>query len=328
MKIVDMGSRKLAIYSLLFLLGLFLPLIVKSGYITHVLIICCIWIMMTTGYNLVLGYTGLFSFGHAGFIAIGAYSSTLLVMNYDLPWPVGLVFAGIMCAAFALLVGMVVLRLGGVYFAFITLGFGEIIRSLILILDNITEGHFGIPGVPPLFNSLTTTYMFAFMMMMLVFLLVYRIVHSRIGRALIAVRENPDVARSIGVNVTRYSLLAFVISAIICGVGGAMLVHYLSVCYPSLAQILTSVDLIIFTKLGGRGTIVGPAVAAFLFTFFPEIFRFVDEWRPLIYAITLVVVLLMAPMGLEPTVRSLISRSVTYVRNKVLPRSIYGITRG
>jgi branched-chain amino acid transport system permease protein len=328
MKVADISYRNLAIYGVLLMLGLFLPFIVRSGYITHVLIISCIWIMMTTGYNLVLGYTGLFSFGHAGFIAIGAYSSTLLVMNYNLPWPVGLVFAGVMCAAFALLTGVVVLRLGGVYFAFITLGFGEIIRVLILILGDITEGHFGIPGVPPLFDSLTTTYMFAFMMMMLVFLIVYRIVHSRIGRALIAVRENPNVAASIGVNVTRYSLLAFVISAVICGVGGAMLVHYLSVCYPSLAQILTSVDLIIFTKLGGRGTLIGPAVAAFLFTFFPEMFRFIDEWRPLIYALTLVVVLLMAPMGLEPAVRSLISRAITYIRSKILSRSKYGVTGG
>jgi branched-chain amino acid transport system permease protein len=161
-------------------------------------------------------------------------------------------------------------------------------------------------------------------MMMLVFLIVYRIVHSRIGRALIAVRENPDVAASIGVNVARYSLLAFIVSAVICGVGGAMLVHYLTICYPEIATILVSVDLVIFTKLGGRGTLIGPAIAAFLFTFFPEMFRPIDEWRPLIYAITLIVVLLLAPMGLEPAIRSLISRTVTYIKEKIFSRSKYG----
>jgi len=241
-------------------------------------------------------------------------------MNYHLPWPVGLVFAGTMCAAFALVTGVVVLRLGGVYFAFVTLGFGEIIRILIFTLDDITEGFFGISSVPPMFDSLSKTYMFAFLMMMLVFLIVYRIVHSRIGKALVAIRENPTVAASIGVNVARYSLLAYVVSAVICGIGGAMLVHYLSICYPEIATILVSVDLIIFTKLGGRGTLLGPAIAAFLFTFFPEMFRFIDEWRPLIYAITLVVILLMAPMGLEPAIRSLLSRAAAYTKRRVLSR--------
>lgn len=324
----DISFRKLTIYAVLFLFGLFLPYIIGSGYITHVLIICCAWIMMATGYNLVLGYTGLFSFGHAGFIAIGAYSSTILVMNYNLPWPVGLVFAGAMCAVTAIVIGVFVLRLGGVYFAFVTLGFGEIIRSLILILKDTTEGYFGIPDVPPLFESLSVNYMFFYLMMMLVFLIAYRLVHSRVGRALIAVRENPAVAASIGISVARYRLLSFVVSAVICGVGGAMLVHYLSVCYPEIATILTSVDLIIFTKLGGRGTLVGPAIAAFLFTFFPEMFRSIDEWRPLIYAITLVVILLMAPRGLEPPIRSLISRAVASIKSKLFSRGKYDITGG
>jgi len=326
MKVSGINYRKFAIYGVFFILGLSLPFIFSGGYITHVLIICCIWVMMATGYNLLLGYTGLFSFGHAGFVAIGAYSSTILVMTFNLPWLVGLIFAGVMCALFALFTGAPFLRLGGVYFAFITLGFAEIIRTLIILLDDITNGWFGITDVPALFDSLAATYIFAFLMMMFAFLIVYRIVHSRIGRALIAVRENPNVAASVGVNVARYSLLAYVVSAVICGIGGAMLVHYLGICYPEIALILVSIDLVIFTKLGGRGTLLGPAIAAFLFTFFPEMFRPIDEWRPLIYALTLVAVILLAPMGLEPLIRSLLARAAAYIRGRILSRGSHGIT--
>ena len=116
-----------------------------------------------------------------------------------------------------------------------------------------------------------------------------------------------DVAMSIGINVAKYRFLAYVISAIICGIGGAMLVHHLGYCYPSLCGIFSSVDLIVFTVVGGSGTIMGPVIAAFLFTLLPEAVHFIDAYRPLIHAIILVVVIISAPRGLEPILRSLFS---------------------
>ena len=307
MKFIGLTSGRLFIYGSLFTLGILLPFIVRSEYSIHLLILCCIWIMMTTGYNLLYGYTGALSFGHAAFIAIGAYTSTLLVMNFNVPWPLGMLSGGVMAAIIAALIGIPVLRLTGVYFAFVTIGFGEVTRLTIKNWESLTGGPYGIIEVPPMFESLTLTYIFVFLVMMFVFLVTHRIVHSRIGRAFIAIRENRDLAESIGINVANYRLLAYVLSAFFCGVGGAMMVHYLGYCYPELASIFLSVNLVLYTIIGGPGTLLGPTVAAFLFTLFPELFRFIGDYKALLYGVILVVVIIFAPRGLEPILRSLFS---------------------
>jgi branched-chain amino acid transport system permease protein len=309
-------SLRNLIYGLLFALAVSLAFIIKSEYVIYILILSCIWIMMTTSYNLLMGYTGLLSLGQAAFMGIGAYASTLIVMNFNVPWPVGMLCAPIFAGLFAALIGLPVTKLRGAYFAFLTFGLGEITRLVIINWDSLTGGSFGIVGVPVMFDSLSTTYIFVFLLMVLVLLMAYRLAHSRIGRALLAIREDEAVAESVGINIARYTHLIYVISAAICGLGGAIMVHYISYCYPGLAQFWYSAYPLIYTVIGGPGYLMGPALIAFIFTALPEMFRFLGTYFPLAYGLLLVVVIVYLPNGLEPVLRSLYSRVVTSVKSR------------
>lgn len=314
MKPVRSTLTRPALLGLLFVIALLIPFVTESTFIIHLLILSFVWAIMAGGYNLLMGYAGLLSLGHAAFYAIGAYTSVIMVKTLGLPWPVGMITAGAVAGIFAFLIGFLVLRLRGVYFAMVTFGFAEIVRIIIENWEGLTGGVYGIIKVPAMFDDIRFTYVFILLLMVFVYFVLYRIVHSYIGRAFVAIREDEDVAASAGINIARYKTLAFVISAVIAGIAGSAMAHYFKYVYPDWAHFMKSADLLVYTVVGGAGFFLGPGLAATFFVFLPEFSRAIGHYQLLIYGIILVLVIIFIPQGLEPIFRSLYNKLKSLVQ--------------
>jgi branched-chain amino acid transport system permease protein len=292
-------SKRLRV-AILIAAGLSVPFLTESTFIVHLLILSFLWAMMTAAYNLLMGYAGLLSLGHATFYAIGAYTSALMVKKLGVAWPVGMLCAALITGLVSALLGLFVLRLKGAYFAMVTFGLAEITRHVIENWEGLTGGVYGLIRIPPLFESIRLSYVFIFLLMVLVYLFIHRILRTGVGRALISIRENEALSRSAGINAPYYKRLAFVISAMICGVAGSASTHYLGFAYPEFAHFLHSASLLVYTVAGGPGYLLGPGVAAVFFTFLPEFSRSIGNIQLLVYGMVLIGVIVLVPGGLEP----------------------------
>jgi len=278
-----------------------------SPYFVRIMMLSGIAITLAVSLNLINGFTGQFSIGHAGFMAVGAYSSAYFSVNYgvriaaslgdgSLGWVVALTLAtliGAACAAVAgLVVGVPSLRLKGDYLAIVTLGFGQII---VVFLNNIeavgaARGYSGIPIVKSFF--------WIFLIAILTIVIVYNIVHSAFGRALISIREDELAAEAMGVNTTRYKVMAFVISSGMAGAGGALLAHFDGYLNPKSFEFIKSFEILIMIILGGLGSIVGSILGAILLTVLPEALRQFAQYRMVIYSLLLIILMITRPQGL------------------------------
>ncbi len=279
-----------------------------NAYMQQILFYIAINIMLATSLNLVIGFCGQFSLGHAGFMAVGAYVSGLLSLNFQ-PFAPGLEFlnfpiyavAGGLCAAFAgFVVGMPSLRLRGDYLAIVTLGFGEIIRVVLLNLEVVggARGLYGIPG-----NTGFVACFQAFFWAGATVLLLWRLVHSSYGRAFLSVREDEIAAECMGINTTRVKVMAFVISSFFAGAAGSLFAHTTNSLNPSSFQFVKSVDVVIMVVLGGMGSMTGSVIGAILVTILPEALRPVQEYthvdlRMVIYSLALILLMILRPTGL------------------------------
>jgi len=301
----------LATVALLVALNVFLPR-VTNPYYFQVLILIGINIVLAVSLNLVNGFTGQFSIGHAGFMAVGAYTSAMFTLVLGprllgslalLPTPVAqgvvllfaLVAGGLLAAGAGWLVGLPSLRLRGDYLAIVTLGFGEIIRVVILNVDAI-GGARGLPGIPQYSNVF-----WVFGSAIVVILLAHNLARSTHGRALFAIRNDEVAAEALGVDTTRYKVLAFVIGAFFAGVAGGLFAHFLSYLNPSSFTFLKSIEVIAMVVLGGMGSITGSVLAAIVLTLLPELLRSVKDFRMVIYALMLIVLMITRPQGLMGT---------------------------
>lgn len=298
---------------LLLLVGLHVLLPqVMNPYHFQVLTLIGINIVLAVSLNLVNGFTGQFSIGHAGFMAVGAYASavfsmrvgpTLLASLGTLPTPVAqgvvllfaLVAGGLLAAGAGWLVGLPSLRLRGDYLAIVTLGFGEIIRVLILNIDAV-GGARGLSGIPAYSN-----FLWVFGVVVLVVVVARRLATSTHGRALFAIRDDEVAAEALGVDTTRYKVLAFVLGAFFAGVAGGLFAHFLSYLNPSSFTFLKSIEVIAMVVLGGMGSVTGSVLAAVVLTLLPEMLRAVKDWRMVIYALMLIVLMITRPHGLMGT---------------------------
>jgi branched-chain amino acid transport system permease protein len=278
-----------------------------SPYFSRILMLCGIAITMAVSLNLINGFTGQFSIGHAGFMAVGAYSSAYFSVNYGIHvaeklgngtfgWVVALLLAtliGAACAAVAgLIVGVPSLRLKGDYLAIVTLGFGQIIVVFLNNIDAIggARGYSGIPIVKSVF--------WIFLIAILTIVIVYNIVHSAFGRALISIREDEIAAEAMGVNTTRYKVMAFVISSAMAGAGGVLYAHFDGYLNPKSFEFIKSFEFLIMIILGGLGSIVGSIIGAILLTILPEALRDFAQYRMVIYSLLLIVLMITRPQGL------------------------------
>lgn len=276
-------------------------------YIFRIAMLAGIAITLAVSLNLINGFTGQFSIGHAGFMAVGAYSSAFFSVTYGaslaiklgggkLGWAITLAAATIIGAAVAGLAGLIVgvpsLRLKGDYLAIVTLGFGQII---VVFLNNIEAigGARGYSGIP-----IVKSFFWIFFIAILTIVIVYNIVNSAFGRALISIREDELAAEAMGVNTTRYKVMAFVISSAMAGAGGVLLAHFDGYLNPKSFEFIKSFEILIMIILGGLGSIVGSVLGAVLLTVLPEALRGFAEYRMVIYSLLLIILMITRPQGL------------------------------
>lgn len=297
-----MEQRKYLFVVLIAVLAI-LPTVI-SDYFVRIIIMSGIYIILTLGLNLVTGYTGQFCLGWAAFYGIGAYTSALLALNLKLSFWIGLPAGGLMAALFGIALGIPTMRLKDIYLAITTMGFGEIIRLVLLNWADLTRGSMGLPGIPaPSFFgiSLDNNYFYYYFMLALVCLVVLameRIINSRLGRALIAIREDELAAKSMGIDTTRYKIIAFTVGAFFAGIAGGFYAHYASYIDPQSFSFSESTIVLAMVVLGGMGSIKGSIFGALVLTFLPEILRDVAEYRMIIFGLIMMVVMLTRPQGI------------------------------
>jgi branched-chain amino acid transport system permease protein len=280
-----------------------------SPYILQVICLAGINIILAVSLNLINGFTGQFSIGHAGFMAIGAYASAFLTVTYGeriraalgfLP-PFardgalllsGLALGALLAAIAGFFVGVPSLRLRGDYLAIVTLGFGEIIRVWILNIDAI-GGARGYSGIPKLANFFWI-YLFAVISVTVV----SRTVRSSFGRSLIAIREDEIAAEAMGVDTTRSKVISFVLSSAMAGVGGGLFGHYLMYVHTNSFTFIKSIEIIIMIVIGGLGSITGSVVGAVLYIALTEGLRGFAQYRMILFSLLLIVIMIVRPQGL------------------------------
>jgi len=282
-----------------------------NPYVAQVVILCGINVILAVSLNLVNGFTGQFSIGHAGFMALGAYGSAMFSMHVGTRWVatlaalgltvqvaeglallVALALGGLLAALAGYLVGLPSLRLRGDYLAIVTLGFGEIIRVLILNVDAVGAAR-GLPGIPAWVD-----FFWVGVGVAAVILLARHLAASTHGRALFAIRDDEVAAEALGVDTTSYKVLAFVLGAFFAGIAGGLFAHYLSYLNPNSFTFIKSIEVIAMVVLGGMGSISGSVLAAIILTLLPEVLRPVKDYRMVIYSLMLIVLMITRPGGL------------------------------
>jgi len=280
------------------------PPFVTNMYYLQVLVFIGIYAILALSLNLLNGYVGLLSIGHAAFYGIGAYASAKLSIEMGLPWVLSLAGAGAIAGIFGYLIAKPTLRLSGIYLTLVTLGFNMI---LFLVLQNwmsFTNGPLGIMDIPPpsLFSFVATSRLhYYYLILILVLLTVFsmhRLMGCRFGRALTAIRENELAAEATGVNTTRYKIQAFVLSAFYAGIAGSFYAHFVKYISPDSFTINESFILLAMLAFGGQGNLIGPMVGAAALILIPEVFRPLQEYRMFVYGGVLVVMMLVRRQGL------------------------------
>lgn len=260
-----------------------------------------IYMIAILGVSVLCGFAGLFSMGHAGFMAIGAYVSALTVMKLNIPLPLGILLGMMAAAIVGELLSYPTLRLRDDYFIIATLGIGEAIKLIIQNLTDLAGGARGLTNIPPLPNAWRFPIVLACVIAVVVFMKLF--LNSKFGRNCIAIRENELAAASVGIDTFKYKKMAMTISCALCGLAGGLLAHYMHYLQPSMFTYVKSDELVITVVLGGRGSITGTILAALILVPLPEYLRFgqAQEWRMVLYGVLVILVILFRPSGLMGT---------------------------
>lgn len=333
-KLTKTTKNSLVTYGIVVAAWLFCEILMRTGHMSSllkgILVPVCIYAILAVSLNLTVGILGELSLGHAGFMCVGAFASAIFSKCMAEAIPVPLVrftlalLIGVACAGLCgVLIGIPVLRLRGDYLAIVTLAFGEIIKNLInavyLGLDSsgfhismkdalslnmeedgqvIIKGAQGITGTPS-----DSNFTIGVILVLLTLVIVIHLVHSRTGRAIMSIRDNRIAAESIGINITKYKMLAFSISAALAGAAGVLYAHNLATLTASSKNFgyNMSIMILVFVVLGGIGSIRGSMIAAVVLTLLPELLRFLNEYRMLIYAVVLIVTMILtwSPRAIE-----------------------------
>jgi branched-chain amino acid transport system permease protein len=263
-----------------------------DSYLQLNIMVIGINIILAVSLNLITGFTGQFTLGHAAFMAIGAYTSAVITAKLNLPFIVGIIAAGLMAAIAGVLIGIPTLRLKGDYLAIATLGFGEIIRILALNTDYI-GGAIGFNDIPQY-----TNWTWIYSMVVLTIVLITNFINSYHGRACISIRENEIAAEAMGINTTFYKVLAFAIGAFFAGIAGALYANYFYFIKPDSFGFMKSIDILVIVVFGGMGSIPGSIVGAIALTVISTFLQSIGNLRMVIYAVILFLIMLYRPSGL------------------------------
>lgn len=281
-----------------------------------------IYLLAVLGVCILTGFTGLFSFGHAGFMAIGGYVSAIAVKIYGLPLPVGLLLGTAAATLLGVIIGTPTLKLRGDYFLIATLGIGEAIR---MILEN-WEFVGGAKGMTDVGRGVTFPLVLA--LDVLVVILLVHFLHSKHGRSCVAIRENETAALAMGIHVARYKVLAMGISCALAGLAGALLGHYMNYLQPAMFSSVKSNELLIMVIMGGFGSLTGSIISTLILVPLPEFLRAggnIQEWRMVIYGLLVVLIILFKPTGLMGYREFSPSGCVRFVKD--LPRRLRSLAR-
>ncbi|MBN2395269.1 MAG: branched-chain amino acid ABC transporter permease [Candidatus Atribacteria bacterium] len=316
----------IAFYVLIEMLNGTIPVLprILTRYYMQILMFALINIIMTVSLNLINGFTGQFSIGHAGFMCIGAYTSayftTILFKASNMAYfpqlvlfIFSLIMGGLIAALAGYLIGLPTLRLKGDYLAIVTLAFGEVVRSIVRATDEIAvffeniglvrfsetisqlSGPRGLSSIPAL-----SKFWFVYVTTILSIIVMRNFIYSTHGRACLSIRENELAAETMGVNTTRYKIISFSMSAFFAGVGGGLFAHVLRFIHPDNFSFIKSIDYLIYLYAGGMGSITGSIIAATGLTVLPEFLRVINfqQWRLVVYPLFLVILMLRKPDGI------------------------------
>lgn len=285
-------------------LTLSFPILFQDLFVLRMGTVCLMYIMLALGINLIMGYMGQMTFGHAAFWGIGAYTAAILSTRFGTDFLMDVVAAAAITGCFGFVLGLPVLKVKGYYLTIVTLGFGEIIRLIALNSTELTGGALGIKGISGIrlfsmeFSSPQAFYYVILIMVILTALMLVRINNSRYGLALKSIRDDDSAAEVMGVNVVHNKILTFVISAMIAGAAGAFFAHYISYIDSTSFTTQASQEMCVMVILGGLGSIPGTIIGAAVLTVVPEMIRGLAEYRMLIYGVIMVVMMLVRPQGM------------------------------
>lgn len=305
------------------------PLWMTDLYVLHILITTLIFMTAAMSLNLLLGYTGQLSLGHVAFFGIGAYTSALFSLGFEVtifgtlvgvsPKPVwfAMLMAVIVAGIMGWAIGKLSFRVRGAYFVIVSISFAEVVRMVALNWVELTQGPMALNNIPPLtlgagafelsFLRKPSFYCLALAVAVISFILIQRIVNSRAGRAMNALRENESLAMSVGIDVTRYLVIATVVAAGMAGMAGALYTHYIRIVDPDVFLFIYTVTMVIMVVTGGKGTLAGPVVGGVIFGFVPETLRAMaikPEVQWIIYGVLMILIVYFLPRGIVPAIQS------------------------
>ena len=321
--------------------GLFV--LIQSGVITNywtgILITVGINIILAVSLNIATGYLGQLPLGHAGFMAVGAYTGGIFMKSTPaaallkagdaaacIPYILAaLLLSALVAGIFGLIIGIPALRLKGDYLAIITLGFGEIIRVVLTNIDSLlgfklTYGAAGLKNIPKYAGTNNGGFHLVFLCVVLTCVLIHMVMKSRHGRAILSIRENEIAAESVGINTTYYKTMAFVFSAMLAGVAGCLYAGYLGSLYPATFKFMKSIEILVMVVLGGMGSMLGSILSAAVLTVLPELLRSVADYRMVAYSLALVLMMIFRPKGLLGSYDFSMSRTLEKLLNTALRR--------
>jgi branched-chain amino acid transport system permease protein len=311
-----------------------IPLWVADYYYLHVAIATGIFIIAAMSLNLLLGYTGQLSLGHVAFFGIGAYTSALVSLGFSVhiapdtvvtlaPQPVwfAMACAAVVSGLVGHAIGKLSFRVRGAYFVIVSISFVEVVRLVALNWVELTQGPMALNGIPPLtlgFDGMEISFLrkpqFFYVMLFVgvaSYVVIARLVNSRAGRAMIALRENESLAMSVGIDVTHYLVLATIVSAAIAGLAGALYTHYIRIVDPDIFLFIYTVTMVIMVITGGKGTLAGPIVGGVIFGCVPEVLRGMairPEVQWIVYGVLMILVVYFLPAGIVPALRRVVAR--------------------
>ncbi|MBQ3450358.1 MAG: branched-chain amino acid ABC transporter permease [Synergistaceae bacterium] len=278
---------------ILIITGLCLALWPLGGYQEGIVILMCINCIAAMGVSVLTGFTGIFTLGHAAYMALGAYTTAIMTVRYGVHWLPAVIAGGLMAVLIAWLIGIPTLKLTGDYYAIASIGLGEAIRLIIENWQSFTRGSRGFPGIDPY-----TTRVMAVVIFILLAILMFNLLDSRLGRELKASRDDSIAASLMGFNTPHSRMKALVISAFYCGIAGSLLGGYMCFIQPSMFDMMKSTELTAVVVFGGLGSMSGTILGSAAITLIMEYFRDISQYRMLIYGLLLVVIMVFRPEGL------------------------------
>ncbi|HBB17180.1 MAG TPA: branched-chain amino acid ABC transporter permease [Syntrophus sp. (in: bacteria)] len=296
------------IVALFFIVLLGMPLVSRNPYLIRVIILTSIFAILAASWDLLSGFTGQMNFGHALFFGVGAYASAMLNVHLQIPPWVSVPLGAVAAVLTGLLVGIPCLRLKHTYLALTTMAFPIILMGIVFALPDLTGGELGISGLQRISSSLVGNYYIYIVTMLVLCTIMWKITDSHTGIIFHAIREDELAVKSSGINTTRYKLMAFCLSGFFAGIAGGLYAHYMRIAGPSTLEVSMSFTVVIWAVFGGIATIYGPIAAVFILFPLLEFVRFWPEYRMLIFAVVVLLILLYMPEGLIPWVRDKIEK--------------------